>query len=398
MKGKTNRSLESLSMIPEEKNADSEKTQGKILKEEMNLTEYPFTLLSAIPPRGVTKIEYSDWVTKDGKQKQLRWVVSGSEEYGFPVGGDQDIYVAIMEVWREQGFREKTIRIGTIYQILKKIGLPTNKQNYNRFKQALDRLAGIYITTENAFWNKEGNRFLEKRGFHLFDSYEYAEEKKENEETPASSSVNITVSAELYESVQSGYLKDTNLTLYLSLSSALPKRIYRYLDRKRYGNFSFSMEIYKFANKIGILAGGSKKYYPSQLKQILSPAFDELKEKRFLKDYEYQKTSDSMNEKILFVFEETSQMNNFLPSKGSDDDYWISPFLEDIIAITGAEHSKAWYVRTLRTLGQERSRNLIYLALSLTREAMHLGEIRTSKDQYFISTAKRLCQESGFEV
>jgi len=29
---------------------------------------------------------------------------------------------------------------------------------------------------------------------------------------------------------------------------------------------------------------------------------------------------------------------------------------------------------------------------------MYLGEIRTSKDQYFISTAKRLCQESGFEI
>jgi len=32
-----------------------------------------------------------------------------------------------------------------------------------------------------------------------------------------------------------------------------------------------------------------------------------------------------MNEKILFVFEETSRANNFLPFKGSDDDYWISP-------------------------------------------------------------------------
>ncbi len=158
------------------------------------------------------------------------------------------------------------------------------------------------------------------------------------------------------------------------------------------------MEIYKFANKTGILAGDSKKYYPSQLKQILTPAFDELKAKEFLKDYDYQKTSDTMNEKVVFVFKETNQTNNHFPPVESEDDFWISPFLEDIINLTGAEHSKAWYIRTLRILGQERSRNLIYHALSLTKEAMHLGEIRTSKDQYFISTAKRLCQERGLEI
>jgi hypothetical protein len=104
----TNESLEGMKMkIPDEKDGDSGKKPDKISKEEMNLAEYPFTLLSAIPLKGVTRIEYSDWVTKDGKQKQLRWVVSGSEEHGLPVGGDQDIYVAIMEVWREQGFRPK---------------------------------------------------------------------------------------------------------------------------------------------------------------------------------------------------------------------------------------------------------------------------------------------------
>ena len=48
-----------------------------------------------------------------------------------------------------------------------------------------------------------------------------------------------------------------------------------------------------------------------------------------------------MNEKIFFVFEETSQRNTFLPSKGGDNDYWISAFVEDIISLTGAEHSKA---------------------------------------------------------
>ena len=77
--------------------------EARISKEEMNIAEYPITLLSGTVPKGIKKIEYTDWITSGGKQKRLRWVVSGSEDHGLPIGGDQDIYVAIMETWREQG-------------------------------------------------------------------------------------------------------------------------------------------------------------------------------------------------------------------------------------------------------------------------------------------------------
>ena len=122
-----------------------------ITREEMNIVEYPITLLSKKIPKGVSKIEYIDWVTIDGKKRPLKWIVSGSEEYGLPVGGDQDIYIAIMETWREDGFKDRTIPIGSIYKMLKKMGLPPSTRNYARFQQSLDRLTGIYITAENAF-------------------------------------------------------------------------------------------------------------------------------------------------------------------------------------------------------------------------------------------------------
>ena len=120
--------------------------------------------------------------------------------------------------------------------------MPDNKQNYDRFKKALNRLTGIFITTENAFWDKEGKRYIEKRGFHLFDGYRYSEEENKNGEVTVTSVVYIRVSEELYRSVANGYLKDTDLTFYFSLSSALPRRIYRYLDKKRYGNVSKSCD------------------------------------------------------------------------------------------------------------------------------------------------------------
>jgi hypothetical protein len=369
-----------------------------ITREEMNIVEYPISLLSKKIPKGVTKIEYTDWVTIDGKKRALKWIVSGSEEYGLPVGGDQDIYVAIMETWREDGFKDRMIPIGSIYKILKKIGLPPSTRNYLRFKQSLDRLTGIYITAENAFWDKAGQCYLSRSGFGVFDDYQLVEKPRMSEGENGSAPFGFIRANEFFfQSVKNGYLKGTNLTFFLSLSGPLSKRIYRYLDKKRYHASSFSIELYKFSDKIGLMAGSSSKYYPSEIKKILSPAFDELKEKGFLKSYVYSKTSDSMNEKIVFVFTEWPQTANPL-TFDTDEDYWIKPILEDIIHITGAEHSVAWYTRTLRILGQDRSRHLIYHALSLTKEALNLQEIKTTRDQYFISTLMRLCRESGIDI
>jgi hypothetical protein len=369
-----------------------------VTREEMNIVKYPITLLSKKIPKGVTKIEYTDWVTIDGKKRPLKWIVSGSEEYGLPVGGDQDIYVAIMETWREDGFKDRMIAIASIYKILKKIGLPPSTRNYLRFRQSLDRLTGIYITAENAFWDKAGQCYLSRRGFRIFDDYQLVEKPRMSEggENGSAPFGFIRANEFFFQSVKNGYLKGTNLTFFLSLSGPLSKRIYRFLDKKRYHDSSFSVELYKFSSKIGLMAGNSGKYYPSEIKKILAPAFDELKEKEFLESYDYQKTSDSLNEKIVFVFTEASQ-TNFL-THGGDEDYWIKPFLQDIIAITGAEHSVGWYTRTLRILGQDRSGALIYHALALTKEALSLEEIKTTRDQYFISTLMRLCRESGIDI
>jgi hypothetical protein len=365
--------------------------ENRLSKDEMNLAEYPITLLSRRAPKGVKTIEYTDWVTIEGKKKPLRWIVTGSDKYGLPVGGDQDIYVAIMEVWREHGFKDKVIPIGSVYQMIKRMGLPVNRQNYNRFKQALDRLTGIYITAENAFWDREEQCYISKEGFHVFDDYQLLERYKKNDKTVPLPFGYIRASEFFYQSVKKGYLKDIDLKFYLSLPTPLSKRLYRYLDKKRYHNSTFTMELYKFAKKIGLMAGSLDKYYPSQLKQILTPAFNELKEKGFLKGYTYQKTSDGKSEKILFIFSQLPQV----VYRETEEDYQTKALVEDIISFTGAEHSQAWYTKVIKILGPETARRFVYLALSLARDADHRREIRTSKDQFFISTLKRLCNESG---
>jgi hypothetical protein len=306
------------------------KSDDRFAREEMNLAEYPITLLSKTAPKGVKTIEHIDWITVGGRAKPVRWLVTGSDKYGLPLGGDQDVYVAVMERWREDGFKSKVIPVGSIYKMLKKMGLSDSQRNYDRVKQALNRLTTMSIVAENAFWDKGGRRYIETQAFHLFDEYKLAEERgKGNKALPLPSEGEghdlppgyIIVSEALFRSVKKGYLKDTDLTFYFSLSSALPRRIYRFLDKKKYGNATFAMELFKFATKIGMKTANAQKYYPSNVKQKLNPAFEELKEKEFLQGYDYQKTSDSLNEKIVFAF--TKQCEISPSTCDGDQDYWI---------------------------------------------------------------------------
>jgi hypothetical protein len=368
--------------------------EEKVSKDEMNLAEYPMTLLSRRAPKGVKTLEYTDWVTIEGNKKPLKWIITGSDKFGLPVGGDQDIYVAIIEVWRECGFKDRVIPIGSIYQMLKRLGLPDDKQYYERFRSALDRLRHMSIIAENAFWDKSNQCYFSRRSFNIFDEYYLVERFRKNERTAPLPFGYIRASEFFYQSVKNGYLKDLDLKFYFSLPTPLTKRLYRFLDKKAYNQPFFSMELFKFSKKIGLMTGSLKKYYPSQLKQTLTPALDELQAKGFLKEYQYQKTADGKGEKAVFFFSQ-------LPKRAAadaDGDFRIKGLIEDIVEVTGAEHSRAWYAKAIRLLGPETAGNYVYQALSLTKDASHKGEIKTTRDQFFISTFKRLCKENGISL
>jgi len=360
-------------------------------KDEMNLVEYPLTLLSRRVPKGVKTIELTDWVTIQGEKKQLKWVLTGSDAYGLPVGGDQDIYMVIMQTWKEQGFKDKIIAIGSIYRMLKKMGLTTNIRSYKRFKQALDRLTGLYITAENAFWDKKGRCYLSKRGFRIFEEYQLLEKYSKTDDTLSLPFGYIRASEFFYQSIKGGYLKDLDFRFYLSLPTPLSKKLYRYLDKKRYLGDTFIMELYKFAKKMGLLIGGSDKYYPSKVKQVLNPALIELKNKGFLKSYAYQPASDGKNTNLVFSF-------NQLPAKKHSerltDDPQIEYLTEQILEVCQDRHSLPFYQKIAQLLPE----STIHRALSETKMYLRSGEVRKSPGALFTSLVKKYAQDLGVEL
>lgn len=270
--------------------------------DEMNLAEFPFTLLADRQPRGVSALEFSDIIRGKGGERVTRlWTVTGAEEFGLPVATDEEVYVALMEVTREQGFTNRTIHI-TRYDMIQRLGWPNKGGSYRRLRASLDRLLGVTITARRAFYDRRKERYVDM-GFHIIDDYLLYEERPGRKTRAGRIYVPrsyVSWNQVIFESFQAGNLKQLDVGFYFSLRSSLSRRLFRYLDKKRLdGKPAFRIGLKKLGfEKLGM----SRNYYPSHIKQELARAHEELKHNGFLSSAEYIRPGVEAEEQVLYRF------------------------------------------------------------------------------------------------
>jgi hypothetical protein len=275
---------------------------ARVGRDEMNLAEFPFALLADRAPEGLSTIKFEDSVEgKDGKLVRRVWTVTGGEEFGLPVATDEEVYVALMEVTKEQGFDQRSMYI-TRYDLIKRLGWPDKGDSYRRLKEALDRLLGVTIKAEKAFWDNAKQRYVDV-GFHIIDDYALYDEnpgRKRAGQQDALPLSSITWNQVIFRSFQAGNIKQLDTAFFFGLRSSVSRRLYRYLDKKRYdGKDSFRIGVKKLAfEKLGM----SRTYYPSHIKQELKRAHDELVESGFLSTVEYVEAKGGGEEQAVYRF------------------------------------------------------------------------------------------------
>jgi plasmid replication initiation protein len=260
-------------------------------KDELNLAEYPFALLSDRPPKGITSLAFADCVVdKDGRETERKWVVNGSEAYGLPTSSDEPVYLALMQLGREQGFSAPLIKF-IFADLLKRLGLSDDGRSYKRVRASLLRLTGVQITADRSFFDKAKGRYSTK-SFHILDSFEINGGPGRKEESF------VRFSEELFGSIQAGALNTLDFSVYLSLESSIARRLYRYLDKAGFdGKDVFRIGLHKLAfERLGM----SRSYYPSQIKRSLEGAHKELVSIGFLKDVRYTKGRE--DELVVYRF------------------------------------------------------------------------------------------------
>lgn len=266
----------------------------RIGRDEMNLAEFPFAMLTHRVPEGRDTITFTDMITgKDGGSVSREWTITGSEAYGLPVAGDEEVYVALMEVTEEYNFESPEVPI-TRYDLLRRMDWPRDGHSYQRLQESLNRLMGVSIVASNSFWDNDAKRYVDE-AFHILEGYRLYDEKPGRDDSVPQSY--IVWNPTLFSSFKAGNIKQLDTQIYFSLNTPLARRLFRYLDKKRYdGKATYRIKLKKLAfEKLGM----SRNYYPSQIKRELKRAHDELLEKDFLRKFEYYQPRRRGSEELV---------------------------------------------------------------------------------------------------
>ena len=250
-----------------------------ISRDEMNLAEFPLTVLSTRAAPNLKTLEFTDLITSaNGKPVKREWIITGADKFGLPTASDDEVLLGLLKLSVDDAFNEQKVFF-TRYELLKILRWTTEGRSYSRLQKALDRLSGVRIKATNAFYDNETKAHSTKN-FGLIDAYEINDGRDQGTKKSF-----FIWSEELFNSFKVGFIKKLDLDFYLDLKSAISKRLYRYLDKNFWYKSKIKINLFTFAHeKIGI----SRNYrYASSIRQQIDPALDELVERGFLSEYDY---------------------------------------------------------------------------------------------------------------
>lgn len=247
--------------------------------DEMNFAEFPLAALSKRIDDGKKTVTFEKTIfdRKERRNVIRRLTLSGSDRYGLPIASDEDVLLGCIQLTRLQGYRAPEVRFSR-YELLKLLAWPDNTRNYQRLAQSLRRWKGLTIFSDRAFYDHAAQSWV-NRDFSVFDNLQIYQRECQSASSTAARS-RFTWNEVIFNSFQAGYLKKLDWSLYLSLSSPIAKRLYRFLDKRFYYGNHVEIDLHELAVMKMRL---SDNYNAAQVKRILQKGITELESKWELK-------------------------------------------------------------------------------------------------------------------
>ena len=164
---------------------------------EINLAEFPIAYLNrGALPEGYSKTEYQykDVIKgRDGKPVERTWTIEAhaTEEtkneigerkktsLGFGGPATLEVIYELLQMWKEQGFKEPKIHVGSFYNLLKRLDWGTGSTQYKQLRKVLSCLHGLHIKGEQCFYIPEIDHY-ENVDFYPFPRINtYTKEEKQ---------------------------------------------------------------------------------------------------------------------------------------------------------------------------------------------------------------------------
>lgn len=250
-------------------------------KDEMNLAEFPITLLADRKDVSMIIREVPVRDEQTGLTVLRKVTVTGSEVYGLPSAQDNLILLGLIYLTkRANSFRERRVWF-TRSEIIKVLGWADSGQSYARVELSLKRWANVFVLYENSWWDKPRQTYSSK-GFGIIDDFEINDGSPSRQATLIKS--NIAWNEVFFQSLEAGFVRTIDLKLLLRLRHPSSQQMYRFLGKHFYHSRSLTLDLRTFACEHVGLDRGYKDN--GKLKEKLQPALDELEKIGFLEPME----------------------------------------------------------------------------------------------------------------
>jgi hypothetical protein len=268
-------------------------------KDELNLAEFPIASLSDRVPDGQLTLVFEDKLERrDSEPIVRRLTIMGTPKHGLPTPMDDEVLVGLIQMTkRRSNFTDPRVTFSR-YELIELLGWPQSGHSYRRIEESLHRWVGVVLMYENAWWDNNAKSWVDEN-FHVLDNVTLYDRERRKPSKAGKGAKNPLakrsrkVGAEgdplplssfkwnevIFDSFQSGNLKQLDLDFYLSLHLPTTKRMFRFLDKRFYRRTQLDFDLRTLAcEHIGL----SRSYAPTELKRRLKPALEELEGLGFL--------------------------------------------------------------------------------------------------------------------
>ena len=232
-------SLHSITMKGNKHNESAESqwsSQSDMGRDELNIAEFPLTLLTDRAPPDLKSLEFADriWDKSQGAYVMRRLTVTGSERYGLPTAIDDEGIVGLIQLTHASGFTSRVVSFSR-HELIRLLGWRNEGKSYRRVDTSLRRWLGVTLYYEKAWRDKELAAWVDEH-FHLLERVTIRERHS-----------SFTWNEVPYRSFQAGNLKRLDMDRYRGLSLSVSKRLYRFLDKRFYHRRQLTFDLKSLA-------------------------------------------------------------------------------------------------------------------------------------------------------
>jgi len=258
-----------------------------LIKVEGNLIEYPFFHLGGQRKKVYSKSYDLPPIKNENIIISDRQLLVENFKYGIPGPYDQDVLMGILKIGTIKNKLTEDIPL-TVYEVAKEID---DLKNQARVKESIFKIATTnYYSKQGILVKESGTNYYINELFHIIESAFFLDEKEKNKRI-SNKVTKVRFNNYFISNFLNDYYKYIDLKKYFSIGSPTAKKLFLYLEKKKYRKETFQIKI---DNLAGVLPLEVTKY--NEIRKILKKASEKLIEHFIINSFGFEK------DKVHFFF------------------------------------------------------------------------------------------------